>query len=293
MMVQTTLRTPPRTSAPVDGSNACKPYRCRVTRRQQENDDTFTIELAPVGARHHGAFAPGQFNMLYVFGLGEIPISISGDPAEPDRLVHTTRAVGTVTRPMATLHEGDVIGVRGPFGTHWPLEALKGRDIVIVAGGIGLAPLRPALYQLVANRGDYERVVLLYGARTPEDMLFRSELERWRARFDLEVYVTVDRATGGWHGNVGVVTSLVPRAPFEPRNAAALVCGPEVMMRYAVQALQKRGVGAAQTWLSMERNMKCGVAMCGHCQFGPHIVCRDGPVFRMDQIQQFFGRWEV
>ncbi len=254
---------------------------------------SFTVELTPVSARQHGAFTPGQFNMLYVFGLGEIPISISGDPADPDRLVHTTRAVGTVTRRMATLHEGDVIGVRGPFGTHWPLEELKGKDIVIVAGGIGLPPLRPALYKLVAKRGDFERVVLLYGARTPEDMLYRAELERWRSRFDLEVYVTVDRATGDWHGNVGLVTALIPRAPFEPRNAAALLCGPEVMMRYAVQALQKRGVGAAQTWLSLERNMKCGMAMCGHCQFGPHIVCRDGPVFRMDAVQHFFGKWEV
>ena len=292
-MMQTPLRKLQRPSTPVYGSSACKPYRCRVTRRVQENDDTFTVELTPVSARQHGAFNPGQFNMLYIFGLGEIPISISGDPADPDRLVHTTRAVGAVTRRMATLHEGDVIGVRGPFGTHWPLEELKGKDIVIVAGGIGLAPLRPALYQLVANRGDYERVVLLYGARTPEDMLYRAELERWRARFDLEVYVTVDRATGDWHGNVGLVTALIPRAPFEPRNAAALLCGPEVMMRYAVQALQKRGVGAAQTWLSLERNMKCGMAMCGHCQFGPHIVCRDGPVCRMDRIQRFFGRWEV
>ncbi|MFN3982877.1 MAG: FAD/NAD(P)-binding protein [Caldilinea sp.] len=292
-MMQTPLRKLQRPSTPVYGSSACKPYRCRVTRRVQENDDTFTVELTPVSARQHGAFTPGQFNMLYVFGLGEIPISISGDPADPDRLVHTTRAVGTVTRRMATLHEGDVIGVRGPFGTHWPLEELTGKDIVIVAGGIGLAPLRPAIYQLVANRGDYARVVLLYGARTPEDMLYRAELERWRARFDLEVYVTVDRATGDWHGNVGLVTALIPRAPFEPRNAAALLCGPEVMMRYAVQALQKRGVGAAQTWLSLERNMKCGIAMCGHCQFGPHIVCRDGPVFRMDRIQRFFGKWEV
>jgi NAD(P)H-flavin reductase len=292
-MMQTPLRKLQRPSTPVYGSSACKPYRCRVTRRVQENDDTFTVELTPVSARQHGAFTPGQFNMLYIFGLGEIPISISGDPAVPDRLVHTTRAVGTVTRRMATLHEGDVIGVRGPFGTHWPLEDLKGKDIVIVAGGIGLAPLRPALYELVANRGDYERVVLLYGARTPEDMLYRAELERWRARFDLEVYVTVDRATGDWHGNVGLVTALIPRAPFEPRNAAALLCGPEVMMRYAVQALQKRGVGSAQTWLSLERNMKCGMAMCGHCQFGPHIVCRDGPVFRMDHIQRFFGKWEV
>lgn len=291
------LEMPTLERQPVSGlrlaQNGCVPNRYRVTKRQQENDDTFTVELAPVDNHHPNTFAAGQFNMLYVFGLGEIPISISGDPAEPDRLVHTTRAVGAVTRAMATLRIGDMIGVRGPFGTHWPLEALKGRDIVLVGGGIGLAPLRPALYQLVAQREQFGRVVLLYGARTPEDMLFRHELENWRSRFDLEVFVTVDRATGEWHGNVGVVTTLIPRAPFEPRNAAALICGPEVMMRYAVQALQKRGVGATHTWLSMERNMKCGVAMCGHCQFGPHFVCRDGPVFRMDQIQRFFGKWEV
>ena len=220
-------------------TNGCVPYRCRVTERHQENDDTFTVELEPAGARSHAAFAAGQFNMLYVFGLGEIPISISGDPARPDRLVHTTRAVGTVTRAMATLRRGDMIGVRGPFGSSWPLDDLKGKDIVLVGGGIGLAPLRPALYQLVAQRGDYGRVVLLYGARTPEDMLFRAELERWRSRFDLEIFVTVDRATGDWHGNVGLVTALIPRAPFEPQNAVALICGPEVMMRYAVQALHK------------------------------------------------------
>jgi len=281
------------TQAPVFHIDAFRPYRCRVVGRQQENDDTFTVELRPVSARRHAAFAPGQFNMLYIFGVGEIPISISGDPAEPDRLLHTTRAVGVVTRAMAKLREGDVIGVRGPFGVPWPLETLTGKDIVIIAGGIGLAPLRPALYYLVAHRKEYERVVLLYGARTPEDLLYRNELERWRARFDLEVYVTVDRATGDWRGNVGVVTSLIPRAPFEPRNAAALICGPEIMMRYAVQALQKRGIDATQTWLSLERNMKCGVGMCGHCQFGPHIVCRDGPVFRMDQIEHVFARGEV
>lgn len=280
-------------AAPSRATDGCVPQRYRVAERRQENADTFTVALEPVDPRSNATFAAGQFNMLYVFGLGEIPISISGNPASPERLVHTTRAVGTVTRTMAGLRRGDMMGVRGPFGTHWPLEELQGKDIVLVGGGIGLAPLRPALYQIVAQRSDYGRVVLLYGARTPEDMLYRSELEHWRARFDLEIFVTVDRATGDWHGNVGLVTALIPRAPFEPRNAAALICGPEVMMRYAVQALQKRGVGSKQTYLSLERNMKCGAALCGHCQFGPHFVCRDGPVFRMDQIQRFFGLWEV
>ncbi|MBW7884187.1 MAG: FAD/NAD(P)-binding protein [Caldilineaceae bacterium] len=274
-------------------NNVGVPVLCRVRERHQENDDTFTLALEPVDRNGHQPFAAGQFNMLYVYGLGEIPISISGNPNDPARLIHTTRAVGTVTRVMAGLRSGDMLGVRGPFGTHWPLEDVSGRDVVLIGGGIGLAPLRPALYHLVENREAYGRVVLLYGARTPEDMLFRHELERWRARFDLEVYVTVDRATGDWHGNVGVVTTLIPRAPFDPQNAVAFICGPEVMMRFTVQALQKRGVGPKETFVSMERNMKCGAGFCGHCQFGPHFVCKNGPVFRLDQLQQFFGKWEV
>ncbi len=272
---------------------AAVPYLCRVQERVQENDDTFTVELKPVGANGHGPFAAGQFNMLYVFGLGEIPISISGDPSAPDRLVHTTRAVGSVTRPMAKLKAGDMLGVRGPFGSHWPLEEIKGRDVVLVAGGIGLAPLRPALYQMLGQRESYGKIVLLYGARTQEDILYRHELEQWRSRFDLDVYVTVDRATGDWHGSVGLVTALIQRAPFHPQNAAALICGPEVMMRYGVQALQKRGVAVKQTFISMERNMKCGVGLCGHCQFGPLFICRQGPVFRLDQVQRFLNIWEV
>ena len=273
--------------------NATVPYLCAVRERLQENDDTFTLELAPVNGKGHSPFAAGQFNMLYVYGLGEIPISISGDPAAPDCLVHTTRAVGTVTRAMATLKSGDMLGVRGPFGSAWPLAEVKSRDIVLIAGGIGLAPLRPALYHMLAHRDDYGKIVLLYGVRTQEDMLFRAELERWRARFDLDIYVTVDRATGDWHGNVGLVTALIPRAPFDPQNAVALICGPEVMMRFTIQALEKRGVSATSTYLSMERNMKCGCGFCGHCQYGPHFVCKEGPVFRLDRLQPFFGRWEV
>jgi NAD(P)H-flavin reductase len=272
-----------------------EPEICRVVSRQQENDDTFTLALTPRGGNGNGdlPFQPGQFNMLYVFGVGEIPISISGSTTDNDQLVHTTRRVGAVTRAMGKLGPGDMLGVRGPFGTAWPVEEARGQDVLLVAGGIGLAPLRPALYHLLAHRGDYGRVVLLYGARTQEDMLFRPELEQWRARFDLEIYVTVDRATGEWFGNVGVVTALIPHAPFEPRNTLAMVCGPEVMMRFTVQALRKRGVTAERIYLSMERNMKCAVGACGHCQFGPFFVCRDGPVFRYDQIEPFFGIWEV
>jgi NAD(P)H-flavin reductase len=268
-----------------------RPY-C-VQRLRVETDDTFTFKLAPADGGAGFSFAPGQFNMLYVFGVGEVPISISSDPSDSPALQHTTRVVGTVTKAMGHLKVGNTIGVRGPFGTHWPVENAAGRDVVIVAGGIGLAPLRPALYRLMAEREKYRKIVLLYGTRSPEDILYRRELEHWRGKFDLEIQVTVDRAASSWRGNVGVVTTLIGRAPFEPLNTVALVCGPEVMMRFTVMELQKRGVAAEQTYVSMERNMKCAVGFCGHCQYGPTFVCKDGPVFRFDRIAPIFGKAAV
>lgn len=267
------------------------PYR--VQRVRQDTYDTFTLELQSAAAANDFQFSAGQFNMLYVFGVGEVPISISGDPAKPATLIHTTRAVGTVTKAMRKLKRGEVLGVRGPFGTQWPVAAAAGNDAVIVAGGIGLAPLRPALYALLAQREKFGKVVLLYGTRTPSDILFRRELESWRSRLDLEVYVTVDRATGNWRGNVGVVTTLIAKAPFDPRNALAMVCGPEIMMRFTVLELQKRGVAAESIYLSLERNMKCAVGFCGHCQYGPKFICKDGPVFRYDHIKELFTKREI
>ncbi len=270
-----------------------RPRRYRIERVEQETYDTFTLALQPLHGQGMAGFEPGQFHMLYVYGVGEIPISISGDPAAPDRLLHTTRAVGSVTKALSKLKKGDVIGVRGPFGSAWPVVAAEGTDVVIVAGGIGLAPLRPALYHVLGQRERYGKLVLLYGARTQDDILFRDELEGWRARFDMEVYVTVDRATGLWRGNVGVVTALVPRAPFDPSETTALVCGPEVMMRFSVAELAKRGVPFERIHISMERNMKCAVGLCGHCQFGPTFVCKDGPVFPYPRVQPFLGVQEV
>jgi NAD(P)H-flavin reductase len=268
-----------------------EPYR--IQRLRHETDDTFTLELVPADGGKGVSFAPGQFNMLYVFGVGEVPISISSDPNSSPTLQHTTRVVGTVTKAMRRLKRGDRIGIRGPFGSHWPVEEVSGRDVVIVAGGIGLAPLRPALYQLMAERDKYRRIILLYGTRTPEDILYRRELERWRGKFDLEIYVTVDRASSGWRGNVGVVTTLIRRAPFDPSNAVAFVCGPEVMMRFTVMELEKRGIRPERTYVSMERNMKCAVGFCGHCQYGPVFICKDGPVFRFDRIEPIFGKVEL
>jgi NAD(P)H-flavin reductase len=269
------------------------PSLFRVQRARWDTDDTFSLELTPLDSDEIPPFAPGQFNMVYVYGVGEIPISISGDPARRDLLVHTTRAVGTVTRAMSKLKVDDILAARGPFGTSWPIDKAHEKDIVIVAGGIGLAPLRPAMYYIMANRERYGRVVLLYGARTPGDVLYRKQLEQWRAHFDLDVFVTVDRATGNWRGSVGLVTSLIGRAPFDPSNTVALVCGPEVMMRFTTMGLEKRGVEAKNIYVSLERNMKCAIGLCGHCQFGPVFVCKDGPVFRYSEVQSLLTKWEV
>ncbi len=273
--------------------NPMLPQPYRIQRVRNDTDDTFTIEMSPMNGAKEFRFRPGQFNMLYIFGVGEIPISISGNPVKSETLVHTTRVVGTVTKAMRKLKRDDVLGVRGPFGTPWPVDEATGNDVVIVAGGIGLAPLRPALYHLMAQREKYGKIVLLYGTRTPADILYRRELEQWRAQFDLEVHVTVDRAMSGWRGNVGVVTTLIPKAPFDPLNTVAIVCGPEVMMRFTVMALKKRGVEDQKIFLSMERNMKCAIGLCGHCQFGSMFVCKDGPVFNYQQIRELMEKREI
>jgi NAD(P)H-flavin reductase len=259
-----------------------------VERVTQDVSDTFTLVLKPQEGRETFSFAPGQFNMLYVFGIGEVPISISGDPGNPERLVHTVRALGSVTTAMQRLKRGNVIGVRGPFGTPWPMHEAEGQDVVIIAGGVGLAPLRPAIYTILRNRGRYGRFTLLYGARTPKDILFRNELQKWSSRLDTYVDVIVDRAVGSWHGQVGVVTKLIGHGGFDPQHTVALVCGPEAMIRFAVRALADRGVTENCIYVSMERNMKCAVGFCGHCQFGGNFVCKDGPVFRYDHIADIF-----
>ncbi|MCB9437855.1 MAG: FAD/NAD(P)-binding protein [Anaerolineales bacterium] len=274
-------------------ANPMLPEPFRIRKVQKESYDTFTLELEPLNRPDPFLFKAGQFNMLYVFGVGEVPISISGDPHHPETLIHTTRAVGTVTKAMRQLKTGDVMGIRGPYGTSWPVDRAEGYDVVIVAGGIGLAPLRPSLYHVLEHRDKYGKVVLLYGTRSPDDILFRKELERWRSRFDLEIYVTVDYANPGWRGNVGVVTNLIPKAPFDPLHTMAMICGPEVMMRFTAIELLKRGVEAPNIYLTMERNMKCGIGFCGHCQLGESFICKDGPVFALPEMQERLNQWEV
>jgi NAD(P)H-flavin reductase len=267
------------------------PRIARVRGRRRDAPQVWTLDIEAEDALP--AFAPGQFNMLTVFGIGEAPISLSGDPAEPGRLVHTIRAVGPVSAALTRLGPGDVLGLRGPFGMGWPMAEAAGRDVVIVAGGLGAAPLRPALYRLLAERARYGKIALLYGARSPADILFRREIEAWRRRLDIDIAVTVDHAPSDWRGHVGVVTTLIARADFDPLHAIALVCGPEVMMRFAIAALGEAGLADDAIYLSMERNMKCAVVFCGHCQFGTVFICRDGPVFRYDRVRGLLAVKEI
>ncbi len=263
-----------------------------VVGSRQETHDVVTLELEPPDGPGF-SFEPGQFNMLGAFGVGEVPISISGDPTAAGPVLHTIRDVGAVTHALCALEPGDRVGVRGPYGTHWPVEQTQGGDVVVVAGGIGLPPLRPALHQVLANRDRYGRIALLYGARTPDDLLFTSELAAWRSRFDLEVEVTVDAAADGWRGNVGVVPDLISRARFDPAATLAFLVGPEIMLRFAVEALLVAGLTEDRVYLSLERNMQCAVAMCGHCQLGPFLVCRDGPVFCYQTIAPWLRTREL
>jgi NAD(P)H-flavin reductase len=269
------------------------PRQFRITRFKRETSDTFSMEFESVSGNKAFNFEPGQFNMLYIFGVGEIPISISGDPTRPEVLIHTTRAVGNVTKAMKDLKVGDTIGVRGPLGKSWPIKVAEGNDVIIITGGIGLAPLRPVIYNMLAHREKFGKIVLLCGTRTPNDLIYRRELGKWRSRLDMEVHITVDRATTSWRGNVGVVTTLIGKASFDHLKCTAMVCGPEIMMRFTLLELQKRGVDTKSIYVSMERNMKCGIGLCGHCQIGPLFVCKDGPVFCYDDIKEIFIKREL
>lgn len=269
------------------------PRPWQIALRRRETHDTFTLELELANGSSEFHFAAGQFNMLYVWGVGEVAISISGDPVGSRGLVHTVRSVGTVTRAMHALKPGDELGVRGPFGSSWPVSHAEAGDVLFVAGGLGLAPLRPAIYQVLAERKRYRRIAILYGTRAPADILYKRELEKWYSRFDLQARITVDRADGGWLGSVGVVTQLISRVQFDPQSTTAMICGPEVMMRFTAMELEKRGVPASQMYLSMERNMKCALGLCGHCQYGSSFICKDGPVFSYDRLKPLLAVREV
>lgn len=260
------------------------PRPFRVIAKRAETHDTITLDLEAADGGPPLSFLPGQFTMVYVHGVGEVPLSISGDPDSPEILTHTVRAVGGVTNAIFALNHRDVVGIRGPFGTSWPKGI--GKDLVIVAGGIGLAPVRPVIYQALAHRDRHYCVGLAYGARTPSEVLYRDELREWNDRPDINIEVTVDRGERGWRGSVGVVTPLVERLRCSAGEAVAIICGPEVMMKIVARTLGDRGVQKDNIYVSLERNMKCGIGLCGHCQFGSDFMCKDGPVVPYTAVEK-------
>lgn len=247
---------------------------------------TYELHFDDEALRRGFRFLPGQFNMLYLPGIGESAISVSSDAERPEPLMHTVRVAGNVTQALARMQTGEQLTLRGPFGSAWPIAECRGRDIVIAGGGIGLAPLRPVIYDVLNHRDEYGKVFLLYGARTPRDLLYADEFDLWRAA-GIRVEITVDFGDAGWRGNIGVVPALFGRLRLAAENTRVLTCGPEVMMRFVVFEALSRRVAPEHIYLSMERNMTCAMGFCGHCQLGPAFVCKDGPVFSYRRMEPY------
>ncbi len=280
---------------PMCGADTFMPVPARIIDVERENFNThsFHIRIEDEVIRDRYRFAPGQFNMLYVPGVGEAAISISSDPDESEVLCHTIRLVGSVTRSIAGLGKGGLVGIRGPFGKGWPLDQLDGRDLVLVAGGIGLAPVRPMVYWILNRRDRFRRVMLLFGCRTPQDIIYAEQLKRWTDDSPIEVLVTVDNATDEWAGPVGVVTNLLKRVKVNAERTTVMVCGPRILNRVAAWNFLQLHVPEQQVYVSLERNMNCGFGRCGHCQYGSKFVCKDGPVFCFSEVSDIFAKEEV
>jgi len=276
------------------GSAVANPYLIQpatIVEKIREADDigTYRLQFVDEQVRRAYRFAPGQFNMVYLFGVGEVAISIVSDPEEPEFLDHTIRAVGRVTKAIAQLQPGDALGIRGPFGRGWPLEAIRGKDIVIVTGGLGCAPVVGAIEYIFRRRSQYGAVKILHGVKTPHDLLFRERFDAWRRQPDTEVLLTSDQPDKTWHYHVGVVTELFEQVAVDPARTVALMCGPEIMMRLGAPILIGRGIPATSIYVSLERHMECGIGLCGHCQMGPYFLCKDGPVMRYDRVAWLLG----
>jgi NAD(P)H-flavin reductase len=261
--------------------------------RETENIDTYRLRFVDEQVRRSFQFAPGQFNMVYLFGVGEVAISIVSDPDEPEFLDHTIRVVGRVTEAIARLQQGDVLGIRGPFGQGWPLDEAQGKDVVIVTGGLGCAPVVGAIEYIFRRRNQYGAVKILHGVKTPHDLLYRERFDAWRRHPDTEVLLTSDQPDKTWHYHVGVVTELFEQVVLDPGHTMVLMCGPEIMMRLGVPILMQRGIPVAAIYSSLERHMECGIGLCGHCQLGPYFLCKDGPVMRYDRVMPWVGRTGV
>ncbi len=272
-------------------THAQLPEVAEVVSRVQESPSIFTLGLRLRDPQRHAAFhfQPGQFNMLYLYGVGEIPISIVSDPEDNGLLEHTIRVVGRVTRGFAALQPGDQLGIRGPYGKGWPLDAARGRNLLLITGGLGCAPLVSVINYVMRRRSEYGQVAILQGVKHMDDLIWRERYAHWATLPDTQVLLAADVGGPGWSWHVGLVTDLIERIDFAVRDATVMLCGPEPMMLASARSLTERGVDEHALWLSMERNMQCAVGHCGHCQYGPSFVCKDGPVFNYPALRERLG----
>ncbi len=263
-----------------------------IVGKTQESDDIVSLRLQinDPAIRAAFRFQAGQFNMVYVFGVGEVAISIVSDPAEPAHLDHTIRLVGRVTHVIGEMALGETLGIRGPFGQGWPTEEAKGKDIVVVTGGLGCAPVIGAIEYMFRRRDQYGSIQIIHGVKTPHDLLFRERFDAWRRHPDTTVLLASDEPGKTWHYHVGVVTELFDDVVINPARTLVMMCGPEIMMRVAVNILTHRGLPPNAMHVSLERHMECGIGLCGHCQLGPFFLCKDGPVMRLDKVLPFLGK---
>jgi len=268
------------------------PHEAQIVERIQESPGIFTLRLKFTDATRHAAFRfePGQFNMLYLHGVGEVPISIVSDP-EGERLFdHTIREVGRVTRGFAQLRAGDRIGVRGPYGCGWPLKSAENRDVMVVTGGLGCAPVVSVIHYVMRRRERFRRLVIMQGVKHSDDLIWREQYARWSESPGTQVLVAADVGATLWPWHVGHVTELFDKVEIDSKNAVIMMCGPEGMMQVAVDHLTERGIAETDIYLSMERSMHCAVGLCGHCQYGGQFVCKDGPVFSYRDVKALFGK---
>jgi len=264
------------------------PARIVERRIEAEGIYTFVLKFVDTAVGEAYRFKPGQFNMIYSYGVGEVPISIVSDPAEPLLVEHTIRIAGRGTSLVSRWKPGDVLGVRGPYGRGWPMEKARGRNMVIITGGLGCAPVVGVINYIFRRRDEYGTLRILHGVKTPSDLLYRERFDLWRRQPRTEVHLTADRPDKSWQYRTGVVTNLFDEIPPDP-SALVMMCGPEVMMHYAIRTLRQKEISEDSIYLSMERHMNCAIGLCGHCQFGPRFVCKDGPVFAYTAVKPWFG----
>jgi len=270
-----------------------KPAEIVERRHEAKNIYTYRLRLCEKKDRQHYGFFPGQFNMLYVFGVGEIPISISSDPTDLESIDHIIRVVGTVSRALGECKKGDILGLRGPFGSQWPLEETQEKDILFVTGGLGCAPVMGAIHYILKRRKSYGAVKILHGIKAPHDLIYQKKIQEWKKFPDTEVHLTSDSGDKHWKYHIGVVTNLLEKIELRPEETIVMMCGPEIMMHFAIKEFLRREIPPEQIYLSMERNMKCALGFCGHCQYGPQFICKDGPILRYDRIQEIFKLKEI